>query len=189
MADAAGVKISAWPKLTQTARRLGISTGQVKKLAERGELVAAGDYYGHQRFDPAVVEQVRRRLESGGKNARAAAGTPRTAGDGPAHARAFRLFGEGRTPRDVVIECELPVATVAELRRQFAEMGRDLLISARELEELRDVLDWRDDATPAKLIRAISARLRSSFERGQAARPEDGSKHTTEEKSSAESQS
>jgi hypothetical protein len=174
--------ISTWLKPLAAARRLGVSPSRLRQLADAGELASAKDFHGALRFDPYPIEQMRRRLDAGGKQIARQTSSPR-AGDGKAHAKAFRMFEEGRPSRDVVIECELTATAVVELRRQYAELGRDFLVSASGLAELRDVLDWRGEATEANLLAAIQRKVRESFERGQmlAAEPD---KHTIEEETS-----
>lgn len=43
--------------------------------------------------------------------------------DGPSVARVFKLLSQGKAPREVVTELELPAALVASAARQYAEMG------------------------------------------------------------------
>lgn len=137
---------------------------RLDKLVASGELVATKDFFGRKRYDPAPIEQLRARAQAGYKQATKAPAAG--GGAGKVQARAFRLFAEGKPSRDIVIETELAPGVVQDLRRQYAEMGGDLLISGRVLEEFRDVLDWRGDATDRALLVAVRARLRSSFQRG-----------------------
>jgi len=142
-----------------------------------GELVSAKDFFGRVRYDPAPIEQLRARTRAGFAQATKAPAAGGAAGK--AQARAFKLFAEGRPSREIVIETELAPAVVTDLRRQYAEMGGDLLISGPVLEELRDVLDWRGSATDRALLGAVRARMRASFERGLTAAA-DPPNHTTE---------
>lgn len=146
-----------------------------------GELVSAKDFFGRVRYDPAPIEQLRSRMRAGFAQAMKA---PAAGGAvGKAQARAFKLFAEGRPSREIVIETELAPGVVQDLRRQYAEMGGDLLISPPVLADLRDVLDWRGEATERALVNAMRARLRAAFQRGLTAAA-DPPNHTNEGESS-----
>jgi hypothetical protein len=177
-------EVSSWLKPAAAGRRLGLSLFKLKRLADAGDLVASKDFYGALRFDPVPVETLRRRMDAQGKVAErpSSPGRPRTA-TGRDHARVFRLFGEGRELREIVMECELTTDTVVELRRQYAELGRDLLVSPKGLVELRELLDWTTEPTERNLLAAVAARNRRQFERGMKAAAETDN-HTTEEETS-----
>jgi hypothetical protein len=144
---------------------------------KEGQLVSARDFSGRTRYDPAPIELMKARQAAGYKQAVRA---PRPGGGaGKAQAAAFRMFAAGQPLREIVISTELAPAVVLDLRRQYASMGGDFLISAPGLEDLRDVLDWRGEATERGLLTAIRARVRRSFEQGQTAAA-DPPNHTTE---------
>jgi hypothetical protein len=177
----AATPVSSWLGGKAACRRLGVTLFRLNQLVAEGELVAMVDFWGRRRYDPAGLELLRARMQAGLK---VAAKTPAAGGAaGRAQALAFKMFAEGRPSRDVVIETQLAPDTVVELRRKYATMGGDLLVSARQLEELRDLLDWRGQPTDAELLKAIRARLRQAFARGQAVAAEPA-KHTTEGESS-----
>lgn len=159
--------IASWPTQTPAARRLGVTVKRLEQLVRTGELVSARDFFGRVRYDPAPIEQLRSRIHAGFKQATKAPAAGGAAGK--AQARAFKLFAEGKPSREIVIETELAPSVVQDLRRQYAEMGGDLLISSPVLEDLRDVLDWRGAATERALLLAVRTSKRASFERGLAA--------------------
>jgi hypothetical protein len=173
----AATPITSWLGGKAACRRLGVTLFRLGQLVAEGELVAMTDFWGRRRYDPAGVELLRARMQAG---LRVTAKTPAAGGAaGKAQALAFKLFGEGRPAREIVVETGLAPDTVVDLRRKYASMGGDLLITARQLEELRDLLDWRGPANDVELMRAIRVRLRSAFARGQAVAAEPA-KHTTE---------
>lgn len=173
--------VASWLGLKPACRRLGITPFRLNQLVAEGELVAMNDFFGRRRFDPAGVELLRARMQAGLKHV-AKAPAPGSGG-GKAQARAFKLFAEGLPSRQIVIETELAPDVVVELRRKYAAMGGDLLISGRHLEELRDVLDWRGSTNEIEFMKALRARLRNAFARGQAVAAEPAN-HTTEGESS-----
>lgn len=148
---------------------------------EAGEIVAARDVFGRRRYDPASVEMLRARMRAGFKQAAKAPAAGGAAGK--AQALAFKLFAAKKSLRDIVIETELGPAVVQDLRRQYAAMGGDLLISGPVLEDLRDVLDWRGEATEHAMMKALRARIRRAFTQGQTVAAEP-SNHTNEGESS-----
>lgn len=172
--------MSSWMRPGAAAKRLGLSLFKLKRLADAGDLVAAKDFFGALRFDPVPVETLRRRLDAQGQVAArpSSPGRPRSA-TGKDHARVFRLFGEGRPLREIVIETELTTDTVVELRLQYAELGRDLLVSTKGVQELRELLDWSTEANERNLLAAVVARNRKQFERGMQAAAEPDN-HTIE---------
>lgn len=171
--------VSSWLKPAAAARRLGVSSFRLRALAAAGELTAKRDFYGALRFDPRPLEAMRERVSTGQKQIERLNRGGRGAGDGKAHALAFRMFAAGDPPRDVVIATELTTTAVVDLRKQYAEMGRDFVLTAPQLEELRELIDWQGEPVPRGFFLALRARLRQQFERGQAVAAE-GSKHTTE---------
>jgi hypothetical protein len=177
----AATPVMSWLGGKAACRRLGVTLFRLNQLVAGGELVAMVDFWGRRKYDPAGVELLRARMQAGLK---VAAKTPAAGGAaGRAQALAFKMFAEGRPSRDVVIETQLAPDTVVELRRKYATMGGDLLVSARQLEELRDLLDWRGQPSDVELVKAVRARLRHAFARGQAVAAEPA-KHTTEGESS-----
>lgn len=175
--------VSTWMKPASAARRLGVTRFRLNQLAAAGELVAKRDFYGALRFDPQPVEALRQRVDAGTAQVQRISRVGRMHGDGKAHAKAFRMFSEGAEPRVVVIETELTTTVVLDLRRQYAEMGRDFVLAAPDLAELRELLDWQGEATPRAFFHALRAKMRKQFERGQAVAAETD-KHTTEGTSS-----
>jgi len=171
--------VSSWLKPAAAARRLSVSRFRLNQLASAGELVAKRDFYGALRFDPRPVEALRERVNAGTAQIERLNRAGRAAGDGKAHAKAFRMFAEGAPSRLDVNENELTTTAVVDLRRQYAEMGRDFVLGALELEEVRELLDWQGEPTTRGFFAALRARLRHQFERGQAVAAEI-SKHTTE---------
>jgi hypothetical protein len=173
--------VSSWLGIKPACRRLDITPFRLDQLIAEGELVAMKDFYGRRRVDPAGVELLRSRMQAGLKHVAKAPAAGGAAGK--AQARAFKMFSEGKPSREIVIETELGPDAVLELRRKYATMGGDLLVSARYLEELRDLLDWRSAATEVELMKAIRAGQRRAFARGQEVTAETD-KHTTEGESS-----
>lgn len=150
-----------WPRRARTATLLGISVKRLSALETLGELKARTDFNGRARFDPIEIERLRKRLQDPGDK------TPRRrAPTGAQCARIFRMFEEGKELRAVVIESEQPPDVIERLRRQWAEMGHDLVLRTREVANLRELLDWHG-LTPQSLCAAVSDRLRYQFERGQ----------------------
>jgi hypothetical protein len=127
---------------------------------------------------------LRKRLEASAAQARPLRARTSPA-MGAAHAKAFKMFGEGKDSRDVVIACELEAPAVVELRRQWAEMGGEFTIGADTLAELRDLLDWRGSPTERGLVLGLRRRLREQFDRGVQV-GSDRSKHNETEDSSGE---
>jgi hypothetical protein len=173
--------MASWLTQTPAARRLGITVKRLDQLVAEGDLVAAVDFYGRRRYDPAPIELMRARIRAGFKQATKLPAAGGAAGKAQAHA--FKLFSEQRLIREVVIETELAPSVVQDLLRQYAEMGKELLITHAALQDVRDVLDWRGEATEKGLVLAIRARLRRAFNDGQNAAA-DPPNHTTEGKSS-----
>ena len=173
--------MASWLTQTPAARRLGITVKRLEQLVSEGELVAAVDFYGRRRYDPAPIELMRARIRAGLKQAIKA--VPAGTGSGRAQALAFKLFSEGRPSREIVIETQLAPGVVLDLRRQYAVMGGDMLIPPDVLEEIRDMLDWRGEASPHAFMKAFRARLRRAFAQGQTAAA-DPPNHTNEGESS-----
>jgi len=172
-------EITGWLTRETVARRLGITVSRLRQLEKAGELTPRPDFSGRARFDPAIVEkfgraQLSERPKSGS----------RRAPTGAECARIFRMFEERKALRDIVVETEQPPRVVLELRRQYAEMGRDLLIAPGAVEELRELLDWQGEGDKS-LVAAVHKRLRYQFDRGREANGEaDGRNHKESEESS-----
>lgn len=157
----ASAEITGWPTRKRVQIKLGISAAQLRRLEKNRELVGVSDLFGRLRFDPQKVGEISRRL------ARPEVKEPRSAKrpDGKTCARMFRMFDERRALRDIVVELEQTPETVLELRRQHADLGRDLLLAPRTVTELRELLAWEGD-TEKSLLAAVSARLRYQYQRG-----------------------
>jgi hypothetical protein len=156
--------MAGWLTQTPAARRLNVTPKRLEQLVKDGQLVAATDFYGRRRYDPAPIELLRARVQAGFTQTAKAPAAGGAAGK--AQARAFKMFAAGKQQREVVIETELAPAMVLELRRQYAAMGGDLLITAPVLEDVRDVLDWRGEATERGFLWALRARIRRAFAEG-----------------------
>jgi hypothetical protein len=157
-------KIGGWLTLSDVARRLSLPRKRVLELEKAGELYARNDMFARPRFDPAKVEIFRRKLERPpNPDPRA-----RPTVSGPLAAKIFRMFGEGAELRRVVLEVEVAPDVVLNLRRQYADMGRDFLLSPAGVAELRELLDWTGN-TEASLIARVNERLRRQYDRGRKA--------------------
>lgn len=135
---------------------------RLENLESRGEVHSEHDFFGKRRFNPSELDAIKRKLDRPTLSpARARAPV-----SGKAAATAFRMFGQGSELRAIVLELELTPDQVTDLRLKYAQMGRDLLVSPAELEQLRELLDWKGD-TGAGLVKRINERLRYQFDRGR----------------------
>ncbi len=121
------------------------------------------DFRGRQRFDPAAVEVIKAKLTRGKVRDRQSTRFR----SGEIAAEIFAAFRDGKELREIVIASKQTPEYVFQLRAQYAAMGRDLLLSPRAVEALRDLLDWQGAPDEKSLIGAVSSRLRYQFQQGQ----------------------
>lgn len=136
---------------------------RVKKLEGAGLLHPQRDFLGRRRFDPTELDAVKQRSTPAKAAPPARA---RHAIAGATAARAFRMFGEKKSLREVVLELEVAPDDALDLRRRYADFGADMLVAAAELEKLRELLDWQGE-TAASLVVAVNQRLRRQYLRGR----------------------
>jgi len=150
----------------EVRERLNLTQNQLDALVAQGVLHPRRDYKGWRKFPLREVEKLTT------KN-RSAAEVPATSPvpttripPGARAAAAFRMFGEGKNPRDVVIALEVTPAEVENLREKYAKFGREVVLTGRDLETVRELIDWHGTGA-TDLVRAIDRRLRYQFERGR----------------------
>ena len=151
-----------WLLRKQAADFLEISPAYLRELAQESQIRTLPDAKGRERFDPKSLIAIKGRLdESRKKKGIAWARSP-----GDLSAEAFLLFNQGADLRRVVTELRIVAEDAKKLQADWLEIGGDLVLRAAEVEELRDLLDWRE-ATAASLVQSVGRRLRAQFARGQ----------------------
>jgi hypothetical protein len=155
--------IQGWFARSRVLKELGITEKRLRLLVEDRVLRPERDFRHRQRFDPEVVAQVKAKLERG--RVRDRQSTHYRSGE--VAAAIFEAFRAKQPLREIVISTKQTPDYVLGLRRQYAEMGGDMLLAPRTVDQLRDLLDWQgQDET--SLIRAVSERLRYQFQQGAA---------------------
>jgi hypothetical protein len=152
----AGIRVpDTWPGQVAARERLGVSRTQLLRLVDTKRLRAVQDDAGRWRFDPASLDA---------EIALRSAPVPRVSrpsAEGKWAAEATRLYGAGKTVRDVVLALEIPYATAQAIRQDFAKAGDDVLLSAESVDRLRGWLAWDEHPPTEKgLLEAVMAKTR-----------------------------
>jgi hypothetical protein len=157
-------EIQGWPNRRTVVRALGITPKRLADLVAIGELTPTRDFHGRHRFDPVQVTSLRKRLERppGPRAPRSVRPT------GAVCAAIFRAFEDRVEPRELVKTFEVTPEVIARLRREYAELGRDLLVPPAQLLELRELLDLGGEITARALVGAVAERLRRQYQSGRA---------------------
>lgn len=145
-----------WLTRSQVAALLGIADAQIEAM--HGE-----DLHPWQEKDRRWryrAEEVARllRVERGGD----------TAGDGKLAARAFTMFGEGKSMADVVVATEQPPGIVRRLFGEFLEMTGGLVLSAENLRTLREMLGAEFAMSGDALTTAVAQEVKRQYVKGRA---------------------
>lgn len=157
-----------WMTRSRAAKELGITEQRLRVLIADRILHTVRDFRRRERIDPDEIAVVKAKLERGKVRDRAATRFR----SGEIAAEIFQAFRDGKELREIVIETKQTPDYVLLLRQQYANMGRDFLVTPRGIDQLRDLLDWQGPDEKS-LIHAVSARLRYQFQQGQrAALPE-----------------
>lgn len=138
----------------QVARRLGVSLATVRRIEASGVLphrLVDGVHV----FAPADVAQLAASEDAPRGRARG-----RSAGE--LAAAAFRMLASGRDWRDLVMELEATPDVARQLAADFVGRGREVVIQARDADELRDLglADASGALTGASILAAVR-RLRA----------------------------
>ncbi|MDX2024297.1 MAG: hypothetical protein SF187_28910 [Deltaproteobacteria bacterium] len=76
--------------------------------------------------------------------------------EGAVAAKAFKLFEEGASPREAVINLSLAPAQAVALWASYKSLGPEWVLPPKSFARVRRLLDWNDEpATPESFERAL----------------------------------
>ena len=108
---------TGWLRRAEVAARLGVSSRQVQRIEEAGELHTHKDERGGCWFDPDEVERLAQSRASAVPGDDGA--SPDTIDPGEFAALAFARFNAGQGPREVVVELRVEPDRVKELHAKW----------------------------------------------------------------------